>query len=173
MKMDRSECQFKPLNLIEHLERGSDSASIVRDLLETSKCDSFYDVKHLREVTEARLKGGAPGIVERLMSFTTDERDTSIINYVVFENKKLFIRELNKTLTWSSWMHYQVCESPNDFYRSLFISAFVGSCAGIFARRAHLGVWTTTFVSGVSASAASGFDRCRKFFIKTKPGNKR
>jgi hypothetical protein len=151
--------------LLEHLQDGtSDSISIIRKILDTSRCDIYYDLKHVREATLEHLDRRDKDLSARLAEYNVKDEDKPVIKYVAFEYRKWYIQELSNSLSWSNWVYYQVIDSPNDFYRSLCVPAIVGFCTGVYGRRAKFAVWPTYVASGVTASMASAADRCRKFY---------
>ena len=166
------------MNLLRHLKReAGESDSIIRDILGTSRCDAFFDLKQVRDSTEKHLNKseslgeGKPSRAERLQSnILLSDEDRHVVNYVLFKYRDWYIQELSKGLSWQSWCCYQMTVNPNDFYRTVSRSAVVGFCAGIMTQRAGFGAFGTAVASGASATTLTMLDRCRKYFNKRTPG---
>jgi hypothetical protein len=146
---DYTKCQAIAVSLLKHLECDSDEGvSIIRRILDTSKCDVFHDFSQVRESTVERLNRGDPLRARWILNDNMTDKDRRVANRVVFEYKEWYIQELSKSLSWHTWGHYQLNLSPNEFYRI----ALIGLGTGLIGSLSGFGIRSSVAASGVITS---------------------
>lgn len=152
--MEYTKCQLTAVSLLKHLEHGAhDSILIIRNILDTSQCDVYHDLSLVRAATVSHLNKGDPSRDARISNGKRPtEEDHYATDYVVFEYKEWYIREISKSLSWRNWARYRLTTSPDDLYHGLATAAVVGTCTGLFGFLAGFGIRTSVAASGVMAS---------------------
>lgn len=147
-----TKCQTMATNLLLDLEsqstRTRNSTAIIRSIMDTEKCDQYYDFKIVRESTEKHINDGDKTRMSRIIARDIKELDISVANEVLVEYRLWYLTALRKSLNWKYWFWYKFIERPNNLDMMVGASVIVGINAVLFGYSAK-----ATFLSVLAGNA--------------------
>jgi hypothetical protein len=105
--VDKKKCQSIYQNLFEcRQEKDIPASAYIRELFETSRCDSDVDFKPFREEYSVRLNKGDAKRLLRVLEFEETEVDEKIAAQACMHYVKWHNEQLVSALSWPNWFVY-------------------------------------------------------------------
>jgi hypothetical protein len=130
---DWQTCQTHAVNLLDHLKSPAapDHPFVIRRIMATRRCDAYWDMSAIRDVTLRDINDGDTDRMNRITSRgILTEIDHVVVASVSQTYKTLYTRELRKSLGWSNWAEHRFAMSPLDSCRSIAVGAVLGFGTG-------------------------------------------